>query len=71
VWRTEQVNLIAPPHYVVTATTLERAEGLAIVNTAIERIREAVDNSHGAFKVLQPVSWRTNSLTGSSHCYLA
>jgi len=49
-----KVNLIAPPHYVVTATTLERAEGLAIVNTAIERIREAVDNSHGAFKVLQP-----------------
>jgi len=46
-----KINLIAPPQYVVTTNTLERTEGLAAVNTALERIRETIEGAGGNFKV--------------------
>jgi len=46
-----KINLIAPPQYVVTTSTLERPEGLAAVNTALERIRETIEGAGGNFKI--------------------
>lgn len=46
-----RINLIAPPMYVMTTTTLERAEGLAKLNAAIEKIRDNIEEVGGIFKV--------------------
>jgi len=46
-----KINLIAPPQYVVTTSTLERPEGLAAVNAALERIRETIEGAGGNFKI--------------------
>ncbi|KHJ40770.1 eukaryotic translation initiation factor 2 subunit 1 family protein [Trichuris suis] len=47
-----KINLIAPPLYVVTLTTFERAEGLAVVNATLERIKSSIESSGGTFKVV-------------------
>lgn len=52
-----QINLIAPPQYVVTTNTLERPEGLAAVNTVLERIRETIEAAGGNFKISMAVSF--------------
>lgn len=52
-----QIHLIAPPQYVVTTQTLDRVEGLARLNQAIEKIRETIENSSGSFNVIMAVSW--------------
>jgi len=44
-------NLIAPPIYVFTMTTLERNEGLELLNQAIERVREAIVAAGGSFNI--------------------
>jgi len=49
-----KINLIAPPQCVITTSTLERPEGLAAVNTALERIRETIEGAGGNFKVTMP-----------------
>uniref|UniRef100_A0A915HHD8 Eukaryotic translation initiation factor 2 subunit 1 n=1 Tax=Romanomermis culicivorax TaxID=13658 RepID=A0A915HHD8_ROMCU len=46
-----KINLIAPPQYVITTNTLERTEGLAAVNTCLERIKQSIENSGGNFKI--------------------
>ena len=50
-----QINLIAPPHFVVTVQTMERAAGLAAVNACIEHIRNDIEQRGGSFKVTQEV----------------
>ena len=60
-----QINLIAPPLYVVTTQTLERQEGLAILNTAVSRIQELIEESGGVFEMKQAVS---KELQGSQGC---
>lgn len=48
-----KINLIAPPAYVVTTQTLERAEGLAAVNTALQNIKDSIEGAHGSFRITQ------------------
>ena len=50
-----QVNLIAPPQYVVTVTTLDHTDGLAAVNKAIGEIEESITDAGGFFKVVMEV----------------
>jgi len=49
-----KINLIAPPLYVVTTQTLERQEGLALLNTAVQRIQELIEEAGGVFDMKQP-----------------
>jgi len=51
-----QINLIAPPLFVVTTQTLERTEGLAKLTAAIGRIKEAIEESDGVFNIKMAVS---------------
>lgn len=46
-----KINLIAPPLYVVTTTTLEHSEGVAALNEAIKKIEDAIGECGGVFKI--------------------
>jgi len=50
-----KINLIAPPQYVMTTTTLDRTEGVARLNTAIQVIRESIEESEGNFNIKMEV----------------
>ncbi len=50
-----KINLIAPPQYVMTTTTLDRTEGVAKLNTAIQVIRESIEESEGQFNIKMEV----------------
>ncbi len=50
-----KINLIAPPQYVITVTTLERTEGIAKLNTAIQIIRETIEEKDGLFNIKMEV----------------
>ena len=52
-----KINLIAPPLYVVTTTTLERSEGLAKLTTILELIKSAIEASGGVFTIKMAVSF--------------
>ena len=43
--------MIAPPLYVVTATCLDRNEGLDALKTVIEKIRLGIEKYRGIFKI--------------------
>ncbi|XP_075259391.1 eukaryotic translation initiation factor 2 subunit 1-like [Convolutriloba macropyga] len=45
------VNLIAPPQYVLTVTTLDHTDGLVAVRSAMNEIEESIVESGGSFKV--------------------
>ena len=44
-----KINLIAPPLYVVTTTTLERSDGLLKLDDALKAIKESIEKSDGKF----------------------
>lgn len=44
-----KINLIAPPLYVMTTSTPEKADGLKALETAIEKIRETITSLGGVF----------------------
>jgi translation initiation factor 2 subunit 1 len=46
-----EIRLIAPPQYVITTTTLDRTEGIARLNTAIQVIRETIEEKDGLFGI--------------------
>ncbi len=46
-----QINLIAPPLYVVTATCLDREEGLQALRNVIEKIKQGIEHYRGIFKI--------------------
>jgi translation initiation factor 2 subunit 1 len=46
-----KINLIAPPLYVVTATCLDRNEGLEALKKVIEKIKQGIEKYRGIFKV--------------------
>nr|XP_020732917.1 eukaryotic translation initiation factor 2 subunit 1 [Odocoileus virginianus texanus] len=46
-----KINLIAPPRYVMTTTTLERREGLSVLNQAMAVIKEKIEEKRGVFNV--------------------
>lgn len=50
-----EIRLIAPPQYVITTTTLERTEGIARLNTAIQVIRETIEENDGLFQIKMEV----------------
>ena len=50
-----EIRLIAPPQYVITTTTLERTEGIARLNTAIQVIREKIEENDGLFGIKMEV----------------
>lgn len=46
-----KINLIAPPLYVMTTSTPEKADGLKALEVAIEKIRETIAGLGGVFNV--------------------
>ena len=52
-----QINLIAPPLYVVTAQTMERMEGLELLNKAVDAIKENITTAGGVFQIQEAVSF--------------
>uniref|UniRef100_A0A4W4FNF9 Eukaryotic translation initiation factor 2 subunit 1 n=1 Tax=Electrophorus electricus TaxID=8005 RepID=A0A4W4FNF9_ELEEL len=46
-----QINLIAPPRYVMTTTTLDRTEGLSMLNQAMAIIKEKIEEKRGVFNI--------------------
>ncbi|XP_062506490.1 eukaryotic translation initiation factor 2 subunit 1-like [Corticium candelabrum] len=44
-----RINLIAPPVYVVTTNTFDRTEGVAAVNSAIQAIRNKIEDYEGGY----------------------
>ena len=50
-----KVNLIAPPLYVLTTQTLEKEEGLKLIQSALNRIEETIKSFGGIFNVQQAV----------------
>jgi len=46
-----KINLIAPPLYVVTATCLDRNEGLDALRNVIEKIKQGIEKYRGIFKI--------------------
>ncbi|CAF1508048.1 unnamed protein product [Adineta ricciae] len=46
-----KINLIAPPLYVVTATCLDRNEGLDALKNVIDKIRLGIEKYRGIFKI--------------------
>lgn len=46
-----KINLIAPPLYVMTTSTLERTEGLATLNKAIASIKHTIEEAGGIFNI--------------------
>ncbi len=55
-YRSRQINLIAPPRYVMTTTTLERTEGLSVLNQAMAAIKEKIEEKRGVFNIQMEVS---------------
>lgn len=49
-----KINLIAPPSYVVTTQTMEREEGIKLLQTALDKIKESIEAAGGIFAVQQP-----------------
>lgn len=49
-----KINLIAPPVYVMTTTTMDRTEGLEALNNAITKIEETIRKAGGVFTVQSP-----------------
>ena len=50
-----KINLIAPPTYVMTTTTLERAEGLKLLGDALNLIKEKIEKYGGRFSIQMAV----------------
>jgi translation initiation factor 2 subunit 1 len=46
-----KINLIAPPVYVVTSSSLDREEGVKLLKEVIEKIRIHIETNKGRFKV--------------------
>ncbi|XP_069126275.1 eukaryotic translation initiation factor 2 subunit 1-like [Argopecten irradians] len=46
-----KINLIAPPLYVMTTQTLERTDGLAMLNKALDAIKQNIEEAGGVFNV--------------------
>lgn len=46
-----KINLIAPPVYVVTSSSLDRDEGVKLLKDVIEKIKTSIESMKGRFKV--------------------
>jgi translation initiation factor 2 subunit 1 len=52
-----KINLIAPPLYVITTSSPEKADGIKALNDAIEVIKEKILQMGGVFNVQMAVSY--------------
>ena len=50
-----RINLIAPPRYVVTTTTLDKDKGISLLQEALVKIEESIKQYSGIFNVTIPV----------------
>lgn len=46
-----KINLIAPPVYVVTSSSLDRDEGIKLLQAVINKVKESIELQKGRFKV--------------------
>lgn len=46
-----QMKLVAPPLYVLTTQTLDKAKGIQVLNEAIEVAEQSIKSHKGSFKV--------------------
>jgi translation initiation factor 2 subunit 1 len=46
-----KIKLIAPPMYVMTCMTLDKENGISVVNAAIEKVKESIETSGGELQV--------------------
>uniref|UniRef100_A0A4W5PMR4 Eukaryotic translation initiation factor 2, subunit 1 alpha b n=1 Tax=Hucho hucho TaxID=62062 RepID=A0A4W5PMR4_9TELE len=51
-----KMNVIAPPRYVMTTTTLERTEGLSVLNQAKVAIKERIEEKRCVFNIQMEVT---------------
>lgn len=51
-----QINLIAPPLYVMTTQTLERSDGLEKMKEALDKIKLTIEAADGVFNIKMAVS---------------
>lgn len=51
-----KINLIAPPRYVVTTTTLDKEKGIRLLEVALTKIEESIKQYRSVFTVTVPVS---------------
>jgi translation initiation factor 2 subunit 1 len=49
-----KINLIAPPVYVVTSSSLDREEGVKLLQEVIDKIKATIESFKGRFKVKMP-----------------
>ena len=47
-----QINLIAPPEYIMSTTTMDQTEGVAKLRDALAAIKKAIEEKHGTFGIL-------------------
>ena len=52
-----QINLVAPPLYVMTTQTLDRQEGLARLEDAVALIKDTIEKVGGKFTLEMAVSF--------------
>lgn len=52
--RPVKINLIAPPVYVVTSSSLDRDEGVKLLQDVIDKIKVSIESFKGRFKVKMP-----------------
>jgi hypothetical protein len=46
-----QINLIAPPAYVVTTTSLDKEKGIVLLRNALEAIRKVITQKQGSMQI--------------------
>ncbi|GIY59812.1 eukaryotic translation initiation factor 2 subunit 1 [Caerostris extrusa] len=56
-----KINLIAPPLYVCTTTTMEKADGLKSLQEAINKIQTKIKDYEGVFNIVTAKNVSTNS----------
>lgn len=52
-----KINLIAPPKYVVTTTTLDKSEGIELLEGALKKIKESISKYSHIFNITTSVSY--------------
>lgn len=46
-----KINLIAPPRYVVTTTTLDKEKGIILLTDALTKIKGSIEQFNGLFTI--------------------